>query len=135
MAFQKVTPIKYITYKNQKPGDVIVQSGTFLRADNTGKGVYGDKISFLFREEDGTVIGLNKTGQLAWLVEKHLTPGTVARVTLLGKNKFKNKAGGFTEAWDFELEVDNEKFDSVAATQAMASKPAVTSALSSDISL
>jgi hypothetical protein len=83
---------------------MLIKNGEFVKVLNQGKGKFGtDNVSYIFRV-DGKDIGLNKVGQLAWLVDNNLSIGDRCNITLLGKESYVSK-GVTKEGWKFEMEV------------------------------
>lgn len=103
MAFQKVGgQSKYYKYAECEEGQKLVDAGTYLGAK---EGKFG--IQHVFKQKDGEMVTLNSSGHLNYLLENHVSTGTVCNVyykekILLTKGTFKGK-----EAHNFEIEVDD----------------------------
>lgn len=107
MAFRKVVQPKYIIPKDVKPGTKIVDNGVYIKKHNAGHGQYGYMISYHFLMPDGSVIGVPASGHINKLVEENLSIGQACNITLLGKDKYKDKKGKTVEFWNYEMEVDD----------------------------
>ena len=128
MAFVRVGgPRKFIKYAQCTKGQVLIDGGTFV---GTEEGKFG--IEFIFENPDGTATVLNKAQHLIYLVDKHLTPGTVCNVIYDGMKTMPetSKMAG-KDAHTFIIEVDpTTRNKPVAAVKA---KPATADV--SDITL
>lgn len=107
MAFRKVVQPKYVIPKDVKPGTRVVENGVYIKKHNAGPGQYGDMISYHFLLPDGSVVGIPASGHMDKLVEDNLVIGQACHITLLGKDKFKNKQGKLVDFWNYEMEVDD----------------------------
>jgi len=104
MAFKPVGARKYFKYSECKPGQVLVGEGSFMGSE---QGLYG--VQHLFKEKTGDVVCLNSAGQLNWLVDNHLKPGAVCKVTYVDKKPLTKGQMKGKEAHSFSLEVDDDQ--------------------------
>lgn len=111
VTFRKVTQPKYISYKDAKPGDLLVE-GTYAKKEMVpgfeGKGTVPQ---FTFITLTGEKVILNSAGHLNYLLDKEAKEGDYVRLTYLGKETLRDKKTGklSTKAsHQFELEVADE---------------------------
>lgn len=99
MAFETInTGVSYFKLSDCKEGQVLIENGVFK---SSKAGQYGN--TWMIEESDGTVKGLNETGQLKYMKESgNVKVGDVLRVVYNGKKDLK---GGKT-AHDFTVQID-----------------------------
>lgn len=116
MAFRKVGggERNYVKYSECSEGDVLAE-GIFR---GTEAGRYGDQ--HLFELEDGNTTVLNSAGQLNFLIDKHLVPGMLCRVTYAGKVTIAKGPMAGKESHQFELEVDDSAAPEAEVVQKIA---------------
>lgn len=126
MAFQKVSAkVVYHKYAECKPGQKLVDEGVYK---GPIEGKFG--IEHKFIQTNGETVILNSSGHLNWLMENKAMVGSMCNVyykekTKLTKGKFAGK-----DSHNFELEIDNERFNSQAPEAAAPEMPAGTSDIS-----
>lgn len=91
---------RYIKYSQHSKGDVLIE-GIFQRSESNRFGT-----THLFLDRAGTAVVLNSAGQLNANIKNYLSPGTVARITYMGKIVLERGPMTGRESHQFSMEVD-----------------------------
>lgn len=98
--WQKIETVKkYFRYKECRPGQVLIQEGVYI-GDSPNQ--FG-RDNHDFKEKDGTIVCLNASGQLDYILQNNVQKGDTVRIVYGGKStlekgRYKNK-----EAHNFEV--------------------------------
>jgi len=98
--WQKIETVKkYFRYKECKKGQVLIKEGLYI-GDSPNQ--FG-RDNHDFKEKDGTVVSLNASGQLDYILQNNVKIGDTVKVVYQGtstleKGRYKNK-----EAHNFEV--------------------------------
>jgi hypothetical protein len=102
MAFKKVGGSRvYYKYSELSDGDTLIEGGTYLGSE---EGKYG--VVHLFQVDSETHC-LNSAGQLNYLIDKYVAPGTRCRIVYCGKEVLTKGPMTGKESHKFGLEVDD----------------------------
>lgn len=106
MAFKKVGGARvYYKYSELTDGDVLIPGGVYLGSE---EGKFG--AVHLFQVGDETHC-LNSAGQLNYLVDKFIAPGSACNITYRGKELLTKGPMAGKESHRFEVEVDDGAAD------------------------
>jgi len=113
--WQKVETVKkYFRYKECKKGQVLIKEGLYI-GDSPNQ--FG-RDNHDFKEKDGTVVSLNASGQLDYILQNNVQIGDTVKVVYQGtstleKGRYKNK-----EAHNFDVFVKpGKRAESVAEVE------------------
>jgi hypothetical protein len=105
--------VTFLKPKDMEPGQTI--TGRYLEARKDQFGGFGYKV----RTEDHGTIVINGCGSLDYQMEQ-IQPGHLVQITFTGKEKLKSGKWKGTEAYQFEVAVDEDDFEAVPASEAPA---------------
>ena len=105
-------PVVYPKYKELyeagvPEGGLVIAEGLLTNTDERPNNFDASKIDVTYYiEQDDNVVGLNKAGNLGYLLEKaNLTPDSLIRVTYVGMEKIEKGPMAGRLSHTFELEV------------------------------